>query len=87
MGAIQGSINRIIGSVSAGLIAGKKMSEKSQDKEPNIDMEMRKKALKTAQKKIDAINAQKLGRNTRMKEIRKVVDEFSQQDFTKGGKK
>ena len=91
MGVIQGAMNRIVGSISGGIIAGvaaKKLGI-SEDikKEPNIDIEMRNKALKTAQQKIDAINQQHLGRNNRMKAIRGVIDDFSKQDFTKGGSK
>lgn len=89
MGAIQGAINQIIGSVAAGVALSGKLGKQSQAKEPNIDLQMRDKALKQAQQKIDAINKQNLGRNTRMKQIRGVIDEFSKQDFTvkEGGKK
>ena len=101
MGAIQGSINRIVGSISAGILAttamkrlggsepaGKTMAGTEAAKEPNIDLAMRDKALKKAQYKIDAINKQNLGRNSRMKAIRGVIDDFSKQDFsTKGGSK
>lgn len=68
-----------------------KKAEQSQasSSESGIDLEMRDKALKTAQKKIDAINAQNLGRNTRMKQIRGVIAEFADTDFSikEGGKK
>ena len=52
MGVIQGAMNRIVGSISGGIVAGvaaKKLGI-SEDikKEPNIDIEMRNKALKTA---------------------------------------
>ena len=90
MGAIQGAINQIIGSVAAGVTLVDKLGKGPEGvKEPNIDLKMREKALKQAQQKIDAINQQKLGRNTRMKQIRGVIDEFSKQDFTvkEGGNK
>ena len=95
MGAIQGAMNRIVGSISTGILAatavdrlggkepaGKEAVGTKAAREPNIDEAMRDKALKKAQYKIDAINKQNLGRNTRMKEIRGVIDDFASQDFS-----
>lgn len=95
MGVIQGAFNRVLGTVAAAVNLGNlgdKLGDKepkAESQEPSIDLQMREKALKQAQQKIDAINKQNLGRNNRMKAIRGVIDEFAQQDFTvkEGGSK
>lgn len=90
VGALGVASSKIAGSVKDKKITDKnKEAEQSYTSSPEsgIDLQMRDKALRTAQKKIDAVNAQNLGRNTRMKQIRGIISDFADQDFTKGGNK
>lgn len=90
MGAIQGSINQIIGSVAAGAVAVKKLAT---DKKPaetpkveaGVDAKMAAKARKVAQQKINAIYANKeLSNKARTRRMGQVMDEYNK---TIGGTK
>lgn len=80
MGAIQNSLLGVVGSAGAAALVASKLSDKFSEKESGVDMKMAKKARRTAQQKINTINANKeLSQKARTRRIGKVIDEYQKQ--------
>lgn len=86
--AIQGAINRLIGTAGAAAALSEKLGKDAKASEPKssgIDAKMAAKARRVAQQKINAINANKeISAKARTRRIGKVIDEYQS---TIGGNK
>lgn len=80
MGAIQGSINNMIGSVTAGIALGKKLGKGVEQPKEGIDAKMAAKARRVAQQKINNIYANKeLSDKARTRRLGVVMDDYNKQ--------
>lgn len=79
MGAIQGSINRIIGTAATAAAAVSKFGSSEQKEEKSgVDAKMAAKARLIAQQKIKTIiNNKEISEKARSRRIGKVLDEFT----------
>lgn len=78
MGAIQSSINRLIGTAGAAAALSKKLGESDSKKESGVDAKMAAKARRVAQQKIKAITSNKeISNKAKTRRVGKAMDEYA----------